>query len=132
MLSQLGQIALSVEDLDRAVTFYRDTLEIPFLFQFPGLAFFDCAGIRLMLSRPEGGEAAKPMAGGSVLYFKVADIQSEAATLESRKVPFERQPHLVAKMPGYDLWMAFFRDPAGNLLALMSEVTSPAQPEVPR
>lgn len=119
MLSQLGQIALNVEDLDRAVAFYRDTLQVPFLFQFPGLAFFDCAGVRLMLSKPEGSEAH---GRGSVLYFKVTDIHAEARSLMSRNVTFEQSPHFVAKLPDHDLWMAFFRDPDGNLLALMSEV----------
>jgi methylmalonyl-CoA/ethylmalonyl-CoA epimerase len=72
-----------------------------------------------MLSRPEGND--KPN-GNSVLYFKVADIQAEAQALVSRGVNLEREPHLVAKLPDHDLWMAFFRDPDGNLLALMSEV----------
>jgi catechol 2,3-dioxygenase-like lactoylglutathione lyase family enzyme len=75
MLSQLGQIAMNVADLERAVGFYRDTLQIPFLFQFPGLAFFNCGGVRLMLAKPEGGEAVH---GNSVLYFKAGDIQAEA------------------------------------------------------
>jgi len=30
---------------------------------------------------------------------------------------------MIAKMPGHELWMTFFRDPDHNLLALMSEVT---------
>jgi methylmalonyl-CoA/ethylmalonyl-CoA epimerase len=119
MLSQLGQIAMNVVDLERAVAFYRDTLQIPFLFQFPGLAFFNCGGVRVMLTKPEGGTSAN---GNSVLYFKVADIQEEVQTLVSRGVTLEGEPHLIAKMPDHDLWMAFFRDPDGNLLALMSEV----------
>ena len=121
MLSQLGQIAINVEDLERAVAFYRDALQVPFLFQFPGLAFFDCAGVRLMLSKPEGGEIH---GRASVLYFKVADIDAEARNLASRNVKFEQPPHLVARLPDHELWMAFFRDPDGNLLALMSEVRS--------
>jgi len=121
MLSQLGQIAMHVTELERAVAFYRDTLQIPFLFQFPGLAFFDCAGVRLMITRPESGESPH---GNSVLYFKVPDIQAETAALKGRGVKFEGEPHLVAKLPDHDLWMAFFRDPDENLLALMSEVKS--------
>ena len=119
MLSQLGQIALNVEDLERAAAFYRDTLQVPFLFEFPGQAFFDCAGVRLMLSRPEASEVH---GRGSVLYFKVDDIHAEERMLTSRGVTFEKEPHLIAKMPDHDLWMGFFRDPDGNLLALMSEV----------
>ena len=116
MLSQLGQIAITVADLEGAIAFYRDTLQIPFLFQFPGLAFFDCGGVRLMLTKPEGSS------GNSVLYFKVADIQAEAQGLVSRGVKLEGKPHLVARLPDHELWMAFFRDLEGNLLALMSEV----------
>lgn len=119
MLSQLGQIAMTVADPERSVTFYRDTLQLPFLFQFPGLAFFDCAGVRLMLTKPEGADTSK---GNSVLYFKVSDIQAEAKSLVSRGVKLEGEPHLIAKLPDHDLWMAFFRDPDGNLLAMMSEV----------
>ena len=88
------------------------------LFPVPGLAFFDCAGIRLMLSPAEKpGEQYS-----SILYFKAPDIMAAAKTLESRGAPFDQPPHLVARMPDHDLWMAFFRDPDRNLLALMSEV----------
>src|SRR5579871_3601058 len=111
---------MNVADLERAVAFYRDTLQLPFLFQFPGLAFFDCGGVRLMLSRPEGADGK--INGNSVLYFKVSDIQAHAQELESRGVKLERDPHMIARLPDHELWMAFFRDPEGNLLALMAEV----------
>jgi methylmalonyl-CoA/ethylmalonyl-CoA epimerase len=117
-LGRIGQIALTVSDIGRAVTFYRDSLGMRFLFQVPNLAFFDCDGIRLMLSLPE--KAAE--GSSSVIYYKVADIQQAFQTLASRGVVFEREPHLIAKMPDHELWMAFFRDPDRNLLALMSEV----------
>ena len=117
-LGRIGQIALTVSDIGRAVTFYRDSLGMRFLFQVPNLAFFDCEGIRLMLSLPE-----KTAEGSSsVIYYKVADIQQAFQTLASRGVAFEGEPHLIAKMPDHQLWMAFFRDPDRNLLALMSEV----------
>ena len=117
-LGRIGQIALTVSDIGRAVTFYRDSLGMRFLFQVPNLAFFDCDGIRLMLSLPE--KAAE--GSSSVIYYKVADIQQAFQTLASRGVAFEGEPHLIAKMPDHELWMAFFRDPDRNLLALMSEV----------
>ena len=117
-LSSIGQIAITITDLERAVAFYRDTLGLKLLFQVPGLAFFDCAGIRLMLSPAEkSGEQYS-----SILYFKVPDILAAAKALEKRGAPFDQPPHLVAPMPDHDLWMAFFRDPDRNLLALMSEV----------
>ncbi|MBI3666639.1 MAG: VOC family protein [Acidobacteria bacterium] len=120
-LSRIGQIAITVSDLDRAVPFYRDTLGLKLLFQVPNMAFFDCEGIRLMLGLPE-----KPGENhSSILYYKVEEIQKAFETLSGRGVPFEGKPHLVARMPDHDLWMAFFRDPDRNLLALMSEVRRP-------
>jgi methylmalonyl-CoA/ethylmalonyl-CoA epimerase len=121
-LGPIGQIALTVTDIGRSVTFYRDSLGMRFLFQVPSLAFIDCGGIRLMLSLPE--KAAE--GSSSVIYFKVADIQQAFQTLTSRGVAFEAEPHLIARMPDHELWMAFFRDPDRNLLALMSEVRQQA------
>jgi len=122
-LSVIGQIAVTVTDVARAVAFYRDQLGMKFLFQFPGMGFFDCGGVRLMLSTPE-----KPTDHySSVIYFKVPDIGRAYAALSGRGVAFEREPHLLARMPGHDLWMAFLRDPDGNLLALMSEVARAGQ-----
>ncbi len=117
-LSQIGQIALNVHDLERAVAFYRDKLGMKHLFTVPKMAFFECGGIRLMLGLPEKPEFDHP---SSILYFKVDDIQIAFRALSSRGVSFEGDPHLVAKMPTHDLWMAFFRDSENNLFALMSE-----------
>ena len=122
-LSSIGQIAITISNLERAIAFYRDTLGLRLLFEVQGLAFFDCAGIRLMLSAPE--EAGEHF--NSVLYFKVPDILAATKILDSRGATFDRLPHLVARMPDHDLWMAFFRDPDRNLLALMSEVKRTAQ-----
>lgn len=122
-LSHIGQIAIVVHDLERATAFYRDTLGMRFLFAYPGLAFFDCDGVRLMLSKPEKKEYDHP---SSILYFKVPDIQQASATLRERKVEFEDEPHIVARMPDYDLWMTFFRDLDDNIFGLMSEVPKQA------
>lgn len=118
-LSVIGQIAVPVTDLDRAVTFYRDTLGMKYLFQVPNLAFFDCAGVRLMLDIPQDGSGER---GSSVIYFKVDGIHDAYESLLSQGVACEGTPHLIAQMPDHELWMAFFRDPDDNLLALMSEV----------
>lgn len=117
-LGTIGQIALHVSDADRAERFYRDTLGLPLLFRFGNLVFFDCAGQRLML---EGGHESTGKREQFCLYFRVDGIESAVAALRSRQVYFDREPHLVAKMPDHELWMAFFSDPDGNLLALMEE-----------
>ena len=118
-LSRIGQIAVNVHDLDRATAFYRDTLGMRFLFAVPGLAFFDCGGLRLMLGLAEQPEFDHP---ASIIYYKVDDIVQAHATLASRGVRVVHEPQLVAPMPDHDLWMAFFRDSEDNVLALMSEV----------
>lgn len=116
----IGQIAIRVHDIPRAERFYRDVLGMRHLFTVPPtLTFFDCGGVRLMLSLPEGAENDHP---GSVLYFKVADIRATHAALSARGVPFVDEPHLIARMSDHELWMTFFRDPDANLLGVMSEV----------
>jgi len=119
-IERIGQIALVVHDLSRAVDFYRDTLGLQLLFQVPPkMAFFECAGVRLMLSLPEKAEFDHP---SSILYFKVPDIQHAYRMMTDRGAAFEGEPHLVAKLETHDLWLAFFKDPDLNFLALMSEV----------
>lgn len=120
-LSSVGQIAITVHDLPKAVAFYRDTLGMKFLFEVPNMAFFDCGGIRLMLGTSEKSEFDHPP---SVIYYKVEDIQKSYELLLSRNVQFDAKPHLVAKLPDHELWLAFFRDMENNVLALMSEVKS--------
>jgi len=118
-LGPIGQIAVPVGDIERAIAFYRDVLGMRFLFKAPpGLGFFDCAGVRLMLDAP-----AKSQAGShsSVIYYKVSDLDAAFETLSSRGVRFEEEPHLIAKMPDHELWIGFVRDPDGNLIGLMEE-----------
>jgi methylmalonyl-CoA/ethylmalonyl-CoA epimerase len=118
-ITQIGQIAVNVHDTNRAVEFYRDTLGLKLLFTAGQLAFFDCGGVRLMLSPPERAEFNHP---ASILYFKVADIQAAHGRLVERSVKTEGEPHVIARMPDHDLWLAEFRDSEGNIMALMSEV----------
>ena len=123
-LSTIGQIAISVTNVDQSIAFYRDKLGMKLLFQVPNMGFFDCGGIRLMLT----GSETPSESYSSILYFKVANIQDAQHTLSGRGVGFEREPALTARMPDHDLWITFFRDPDRNLLALMSEVPHSAAP----
>jgi catechol 2,3-dioxygenase-like lactoylglutathione lyase family enzyme len=118
-ITGLGQIAINAHDIQRATVFYRDKLGLHLLFTAGKLAFFDCGGIRLMLDVAEKPEFDHP---SSILYFSVPDIGAAHRQLLASDVRFEDEPHVIAKMPDHDLWMTFFRDSEGNLLALMSEV----------
>lgn len=118
-LTRIGQISINIHNLEQAVEFYRDKLGMKHLFTVPRMAFFDCGGIRLMLAIPETPELDHP---GSIIYYQVDDIQKTHQLLAGRGVCFENEPHLVARLPSHDLWMAEFRDSENNVLALMSEV----------
>lgn len=118
-LGRIGQIHVGVADVERAIAFYRDVLGVRFLFQVPGMAFFDCAGVRLMLGAAERPDQPRH---ASILYFRVDDIQSVTEALRAKQVHFEGDPHLVARLEDHDLWLAFFRDSEDNVMALMSEV----------
>jgi len=118
-ITGIGQIAINCHDLKRATEFYRDTLGMRMLYEFPGLAFFDCGGVRLMLAEPEKKEFDHP---ASIIYYRVGDIQQSARTLTDKGVALEHEPRIIAKMPDHDLWMFFVRDSEGNLIGLMSEV----------
>lgn len=118
-LGRIGQIFMPAADLRRAVAFYRDVLGVPFLFEVPRMAFFELAGLWLMLGEPE--ESGDPRTG-SILYFDVPDLGHAHDVLEARGVVFDAAPALVADMEDHELWMAFFKDSEGSQLALMSRV----------
>lgn len=118
-LGTIRQIAVNVKDVERATRFYRDTLGMTFLFAFPGLAFFDAGGVRLMLAKPERPELDHP---ASLVYYRVEDIVGAHRALESKGVRVAEAPQLVAPMPDHDLWISSYRDSEDNFFALMSEV----------
>ncbi len=118
-ITGIGQIAINVKDPARATAFYRDVLGLRFLFSAGTLSFFDCGGVRLMLTTPEKPEFDHP---SSILYFKVPDLRATHEQMKSSGAQFEDEPHLIARMPDHELWMCFFRDSEANLLGLMSEV----------
>lgn len=116
---QIGQIAINAKDTERATAFYRDVLGLKLLFQAgPNLSFFDCGGVRLMITVPE----EEFDHASSILYYKVDDIQASFEAIKARGAEFRDEPHLVARMPDHELWMTFLKDTEGNTLALMSEV----------
>ena len=118
-LDRIGQISIPVRDLERSILFYRDELGMNFLFQAPpGLAFFDCGGVRLMLDVPAGTQSE---ARSSIIYYKVDDLPLAVEILKARGVSFEQEPELVASMPDHELWMAFLKDPDENMIGLMWE-----------
>jgi predicted enzyme related to lactoylglutathione lyase len=122
-LNEIAQVAISVQNLAEAKEFYQHILGMRFLFDAGTMAFFQCGTVRLMI-----GTSEKPSApGGTILYFRVPDIKSAHGTLKNQGVEFVQEPHLVARMKSHDLWLAFLKDPAGNTLALMSEIERSAQ-----
>ena len=118
-LGRIEQVAIPVRDLARATAFYRDRLGMKLLFEVPTqLAFFDCDGIRLALSISSDPMYDPP---GSIVYYRVADIEAAHAELERREVEFLQPPHRIAELGNVEIWMAFFEDTEGNTLAITSE-----------
>jgi methylmalonyl-CoA/ethylmalonyl-CoA epimerase len=121
----IGQLAIPVADLERALVFYRDLLGLRFLFRAPpDLAFLDCGGIRLMLSRPQANETSPP---AGVIYYRVADLDTAYTALRERGVVFVDQPHRIARLADHELWMVFLHDPDNHLLGLMAERPLPTE-----
>ena len=117
--ARIGQIAVVCKDVARATAFYRDTLGLQFLFAAgPTLSFFQCSGVRLMLSR---GENEEQNSLSSMLYYFVNDIEGTHRDLKGKGVEFIDAPHLIAKMPDHELWLSAFRDSEGNMLGIMEE-----------
>lgn len=117
-ISGLAQVAIPAKDLARASAFYKK-LGLKHLFDAPpGLSFFDCGGVRLMVEVPSAPEFAHR---SSILYFRVADIEGDFARLKDAGVAFRDTPHRVAKLPDREIWMCFFEDSEGNVHALTAE-----------
>ena len=118
-LNEIMQIAVTVTDIPRAVAFYRDKLGLPLLFEMPNMAFFQVGSVRLMCGLAEGDRRETL---SSVIYYRIADLPATVDALKARGIDFESDPHMIARMPDHDLWLAFLRDPDGNPIGLMSEV----------
>jgi predicted enzyme related to lactoylglutathione lyase len=118
-LNDIGQIAVVVSEVSKALPFYRDVLGLRFLFSAgPNLAFLQAGSVRLMLSPPEGGGQ---VGANSILYFRVDDVEATQKAIVSRGAVNDTDAHLIAKMPDHELWIGFVRDPDGNLIGLMEE-----------
>src|SRR5271165_1774317 len=117
-LGPIGQISRTVRNVEEAQNWYATVLGIPHLFTFGKLAFFDCGGTRLMLTQEE-----RPSSAESVIYLRVPDIVKAHDALRSRGVEFTNAPHMIHKhADGVEEWMAFFKDPEGRPLGIMSQV----------
>ncbi len=117
--AKVAQLLIPVDDFEKGIAFYRDTLGLPFLFAAPPqMAFFNCGGVRLLVGVLPAGQKAQR---GSAIYFQVADIGAVHSSLSGKGVRFRGEPHVVHRTPKAELWLAEFVDPDGNQLALMSE-----------
>ncbi|MEC1451526.1 VOC family protein [Bacillus haynesii] len=118
-IEKVGQIGVPVQDLERASAFYQDVLGLSLLFRTDRVAFFECGGLRLLLSLPEKDEFAH---ASSIIYFQVEDLPAVYNEIATKGVSFPIEPYVAAKIEQTETWMAFFKDTEGNTLALISEV----------
>ena len=119
-ITSIGQIAIAVSDITTSRDFYQNTLGLKLLFEAPpGLAFFECGGVRLMMTTLQGEESDHHT---SVIYYKVDDIETATNQLKAKGITFIQEPQLTAKMEDHDLWIGFLRDPDQNLIGIMAEI----------
>ncbi|HJQ99796.1 MAG TPA: VOC family protein [Candidatus Polarisedimenticolaceae bacterium] len=115
----VAQLAMTVGNVERSVAFYRDVVGLKFLFTAPpGLGFLECGGTRLMLATRESGG---PDEAHPAVYYRVDSVRDAAADLTARGIALHKEPHVIAKLPHADLWLAFILDPDGHLVGFMSE-----------
>ena len=117
-LDGILQLAIPAADIARAKAFYKDTLGLPFLFEAPNMAFFDCGGVRLYVDANPG--AMKPGAYTGI-YFRTRDIEGTHAALKSAGATIHEPPRVIARLPDRDVWLMWVRDSETNLLGLMEE-----------
>ena len=114
----IGQIALPVQDIDRATDFYRDVIGLDFLFSAPpGLSFFRCGETRIMLTAGEGESGVGP----PLLYYRTEALEAAHHAAVASGTHVEREPHVLHRTETIELWMAFYRDSENNLFAVMEE-----------
>jgi catechol 2,3-dioxygenase-like lactoylglutathione lyase family enzyme len=117
VITGIGQLHISVADIDRAVAWYRDVLGLRFLFDVPNqsMAFFDCGGVRLYLGKPE----MEDFRSRPIVYYSVDDIEGAVEEITSRGGEFSDQPHIVHRDDKSELWLASLADPDGTPVILM-------------
>ncbi len=118
MIDKIGQIAITVSNIEKSMLFYRDTIGLKYLFHDNNVALFDLNGIRLMLGKNESDQK-KPF--GMIIYFMVNEINSEFEKIKNKGVKTIREPHFTAKYNDKEIWLAFFKDMDENIFALMEE-----------
>jgi predicted enzyme related to lactoylglutathione lyase len=117
--NRLQQIAITTTDLPRAIVFYRDVLGLPLMFQTNGMAFFDVAGIRLMIAVDPKRPKARAT---SIIYFDTPDFNETVEKLKQLKLPLDGAVETVQRTSQGSLRLQQFRDPDGNTLAVMGIV----------
>jgi len=118
-VSGMGQLSITVSDLDASVRWYRDVLGLPHLFTVEGqpMAFFQAGSVRLYLGEtPDERFRSRP-----VVYYAVDDLEAAYAEVTGRGAPSMARPHLVHQDGETELWMAFVSDPDGTPVGLMVE-----------
>jgi methylmalonyl-CoA/ethylmalonyl-CoA epimerase len=116
--ARIGQILVPVTDIERSVAFYGETLGLPLLYRFPGIAFFDAAGVRIYLASPSQDD----FAGRATVYWWVDDVPAMYAAVIARGATPREAPAVAHRTETYELWLAFVDDPDGNHVGLMREV----------
>jgi catechol 2,3-dioxygenase-like lactoylglutathione lyase family enzyme len=103
-------VDIPTRDVERAVAFYRDVLELRQNPREP--TEFEAGNVTLAIWRPEDQGVEFPHSGAHGIALRVEDVAAARAELEQKGVEF------VGERDSGVCNMAFFTDPDGNSLIL--------------
>jgi catechol 2,3-dioxygenase-like lactoylglutathione lyase family enzyme len=111
----------AVDDVEAARRFYRDTLGLPTTVD-NGILTLHIAGDRPTIAYPKPGHVPAEF---TILNFPVDDIDTAVDALVERGVTIERYDGMPQDERGImregGPYIAWFRDPAGNILSVLQE-----------
>jgi predicted enzyme related to lactoylglutathione lyase len=117
--TRLAQLVIGAEDLAQSRRFYLEVMGLQHIFDGPQVAAFALGGVRLLLTTRPGFKA--PEQQGVIPYLSCIGIEKRHAELLAAGAPDAGKPHRIAELGEIEVWIAFVRDPSGNMIGLIEE-----------
>ena len=120
MFKKVDDVFFNVDDMEKSVAFFRDTLGLPVKYQSDDWVELDAGNVTIALRRFGSGPEGRPELGvgeGATIVFEVDDIEAAKAELEGKGVK------LLGGVFNYGaVKLAAFEDVNGNVLQIYQHV----------